>query len=273
MKRQKPPRSYKAVMHSLAQVWRIERVVAEESIWQLGLSSMESLPLENIRIAVWNLWKGAAGISFEHDYRILCYRSDLVLTQEALLSQRSIHVFCEPGFHVVHAASYMRKDRLRDGVMTVSRVSPDPSRLVRVVCKYPEPVLKTPKVALVSFYPIAGMTTELMVVNIHATLIRLKSAAVEEMEHLLAHLPDHKGPILLAGDFNTFTAGYLKAVHSVLMQVGLEYIAIPNDPRAPTQALDQVFCRGLDVQHIEVDTTIKQSDHFPILLTVSCRSS
>ena len=273
MKRQKPQRSYKVVMQSLAQVLRIERVSPEESIWQLGSPGLNALPRDDIRVSIWNLCKGAAGISFEHDYRLLCYQSDLILTQEALLSKRSINVFCEPGFKVVHAASYVRKDRLRDGVMTVSRVAPDPSKMIRVVCKYPEPLLKTPKVALVSFYPIENSKYPLMVVNLHATLIRLKSAAIEEMEHLLSHLPSHQGPILLAGDFNTFTSGYLKAVGSVLQRLSLDYIPIPNDPRPRTQALDQVFCRGLEVHSIAVDTTVKNSDHFPLLLKLSYRGN
>jgi len=167
----------------------------------------------------------------------------------------------------------MRRDRLRDGVMTVSRAGPDPDRLYRIICKYPEPFLKTPKVALVSFYSLEGSSEPLMIVNLHATLIRRKSAAVEEMEHLLQYLPDHRGPMLLAGDFNTFSQGYLKAIHSVLRKLGLEYVRIAKDPRPQTQALDQVFCRGVDVHSIEVDTTIKNSDHFPILLTMSCQKS
>jgi endonuclease/exonuclease/phosphatase (EEP) superfamily protein YafD len=77
--------------------------------------------------------------------------------------------------------------------------------------------------------------------------------------------------MLLAGDFNTFSPGYLKAIHSVLAKLSLEYVPIKSDPRPRTQALDQVFCRGLDVHAIEVDTTIKNSDHFPIFLTISCK--
>ncbi len=273
MKRQSPPRSYKAVINSLAQVWRIEPVNSQEAIWQLGTPTLDALPQNGIRVAIWNMCKGAGGLLFEHDYRLLCYRSDIILTQEALLSQRSIRVFCEPGFRVVHAASYMRRDRLRDGVMTVSRVAPDPHRLHRVICKYPEPILKTPKAALVSFYPLIDSQESLMIVNLHATLIRLKSAAIEEMEHLIAHLPEHKGPILLAGDFNTFSSGYLKAVHSILKKLSLEHIPISDDPRPKAQALDQVFSRGLDIHSIHVDTTIKNSDHFPLFLTMSYKKS
>jgi endonuclease/exonuclease/phosphatase (EEP) superfamily protein YafD len=268
LRKQTPKRSYRAVIDALKQVWKIDGIPEGDAVWKLGTPDMESFDPKNIRVTVWNLCKGAGGVLFEHDYRSLCYRSDLILTQEALLSKKSIRVFCERGFETIHAASYKRRDGLRDGVMTVSRVAAL-GEVKRIVCKYPEPFFKTPKVALVKFFHLEGAQHPLMVINIHATLVRLKSAAVEEMQHLLSHLPAHEGPVLLAGDFNTFTPGYLKAVSSVLNKIGLKYVDIPNDPRPKTQALDQVFCRGLVVKNLRIDTDVKNSDHFPIVMTLS----
>ena len=59
------------------------------------------------------------------------------------------------GFETIHAASYKRRDGLRDGVMTVSRVASIGASM-RIICKYPEPVLRTPKAALFKFYQIEG---------------------------------------------------------------------------------------------------------------------
>lgn len=265
VRRQTPKRSYRAVIESLKQVWRIERVGEEDGLWLLGAPESVEFADDRIRVSVWNMCKGVGGELFEHDYRSLCYRSDLILTQEALLSKRSIETFCEQGFQTIHAASYKRRDGLRDGVMTVSRVASHQGTPKRVICKYPEPLLKTPKAALIQTFPMAGGKS-LMVINIHATLIRLKAAAVEEMEHLLTHLPKHDGPILLAGDFNTFTPGYLRAVSLVLQRLGLKYVPIPDDPRPKTQALDQVFLKDLEVTRISIDTSIRNSDHFPIIM-------
>lgn len=271
VKTQGVKRDYRAVIESLKQVWRIEHVSEAESLWQLGEPELQVLPSERLRVAVWNMCKGVGGELFEHDYRALCYRSDLVLTQEALLSHRSMQTFCEPGFHAAHAASYKRRDGLRDGVMTVSRTAPCLESSKRVICKYPEPLLKTPKAALIQRFPLSGTNETLMVINVHATLIRLVAAAVEEIEHLVAHFPQHNGPIILAGDFNTFTAGYLKAVSHVLAKLGLHYVPIPNDPRKKTQALDQVFVKGLDITAIQVDTNVRNSDHFPLIVDMKVR--
>jgi endonuclease/exonuclease/phosphatase (EEP) superfamily protein YafD len=208
--------------------------------------------------------KGAGGLLFEHDFRVLMYSADLVLTQEALISERSLRTYSLPGFQAIHGASYRRLDGLRDGVMTLTRANAG-SHMQRIVCKYPEPIFKTPKAALVSFFDWAGIDRPVMVVNIHATLVRSKRGAMDEIGHLVEHLPDHDGPIILAGDFNTFTRGYLEGVAQVLGGLGLHLIKIGDDPRSRTSALDQIFVRGLKVRWLTVDTTIKNSDHFPLI--------
>jgi endonuclease/exonuclease/phosphatase (EEP) superfamily protein YafD len=154
-------------------------------------------------------------------------------------------------------------DFLRDGVMTLARMMTNEAPQ-RILCKYPEPVLKTPKAALVTSYALGHCDERLMVVNIHATLIRTIKRAVEELDHLIHHLPQHQGPIIFAGDFNTFTPKYFKAVAGKLEELGLCYVPIPGDPRRPVDHLDQLFVRGLTVKEIWVETRIRSSDHFPI---------
>jgi len=264
----KPKRSYRAVIESLRQVWKIEHVREAECLWRAGKASSTAITEPVLRVAVWNLCKGAGGRLFEHDYRVVCYRSDLVLTQEALLSERGISTYTEPGFTAIHAASYKRRDGIRDGVMTASRFHVEEPAL-RIVCKYPEPIFQTPKVALVTYYKIAGVDKRLMVVNIHATLVRRVEGATEEMLHLISQLPDHDGPILFAGDFNTFTSCYLGVVSRVLRRLDLRLVEIPNDPRPEIGALDQIYVRGLDVQRVSVDTNVRNSDHFPLFVELA----
>jgi endonuclease/exonuclease/phosphatase (EEP) superfamily protein YafD len=141
--------------------------------------------------------------------------------------------------------------------------------LRRIQCKYPEPFLKTPKVALVQKFPLAGQDCQLLVINIHATLIRSVKATIEEMQHIISFLPHHDGPVIFAGDFNTFSSKYLTAICQELKAYGLNLVPIENDPRAKTQALDQVFVRDLKVISIKIEDTYLNSDHFPIFLTVS----
>ncbi len=267
-KKSKPRRDYRDVLRSLTKVLKINRLV-KEPIWISGAAERESWGPWPLRVTIWNIFKGSGGEHFYNDLRLLCFESDLVLLQEALLSHRSMEELSLEGFLGVHGCSYERADKLRDGVMTLARMQPLASPL-RVLCKYPEPLLKTPKAALLTRYRVGPKPHEVLtVVNIHATLIRTTKRAQEELEHLIASLPLEEGPLIFAGDFNTFTPKYFRAVAESLAKIGLKYVSIPNDPRRGLDHLDQLFVRGIEVSRIEVDTRIHSSDHFPIRATLS----
>ncbi len=258
----KPRRPYRQILQSLGKVVKINREIATP-VWLCGNAEHNEWGAWPLRLTIWNMFKGLGGEHFYNDFRLLSFQSDLVLLQEALLSRRSLMELSPDGFLGVHGASYERIDSLRDGVMTLARMMTSEAPQ-RILCKYPEPVLKTPKAALVTSYALENGPEGLMVVNLHATLIRTIKRAVEELDHLIHQLPLHQGPIIFAGDFNTFTPRYFKAVAGKLEELGLHYVPIPGDPRRPVDHLDQLFVRGLQVKEIWVDTRIKSSDHFPI---------
>lgn len=262
LKSVKPRRPYRHVLRSLSKVVKINRQV-ETPVWLSGHAEHASWGPWPLRLTIWNMFKGHGGEHFYNDFRLLSFQSDLVLLQEALLSRRSLMELSPEGFLGVHGASYERADHLRDGVMTLARMMTDEAPQ-RILCKYPEPVLKTPKAALVTCYALPHSSDRLMVVNIHATLIRTIKRAVEELDHLMNQLPQHQGPIIFAGDFNTFTPRYFQAVAGKLEELGLQYVPIPGDPRRQMDHLDQLFVRGLTVKEVWVETKIRSSDHFPI---------
>lgn len=264
---QKPKRAYKDVWRSLSKVLKINRDVTSP-IWYSGEAEREEWGPWPLRVTIWNIFKGSGGEHFYNDLRLLCFESDLLLLQEALLSHRSMDELSLEGFLGVHGCSYERADKLRDGVMTLARMKPGDSPK-RVLCKYPEPVLKTPKAALLTQYRYGPREEDVLsVVNIHATLIRTIARAQEELEHLIARLPMGDGPLIFAGDFNTFTPRYFRAVVATLEKIGLRFVPIPGDPRRKLDHLDQLFVRGIEVLAVEVDTRIHSSDHFPIRATL-----
>ena len=260
--RVKPRRLYRQVWNSLNQVAKINRHI-ENPIWLSGHAEHDSWGKSPLRLTIWNIFKGHGGEHFYNDFRLLIFQSDILLLQEALLSPRSLQELSPNGFLGVHGAAYERADKLRDGVMTLSRMELE-ANPQRILCKYPEPLLKTLKTALVTLYSLGPGRPKLMVINIHATLIRTIKRAVEELDHLIAQLPCHEGPMIFAGDFNTFTPRYFKAVVLKLKQLGLRHVPIPEDPRRAVDHLDQLFVRHIRVKDIHVDTQVKSSDHFPI---------
>lgn len=261
-RRIKPRRPYRQVLRSLSKVVKIKRDI-DHPIWLSGQAEHQVWGAWPLRLTIWNIFKGNGGEHFYNDFRLLSFQSDLILVQEALLSRRSMQELSPSGFLGVHGASYERLDKLRDGVMSLGRMNLDQSPQ-RILCKYPEPLLKTPKAALITHYRLAARQETLMVINIHATLIRTIKRAVDELEHLIEHLPEHQGPLIFAGDFNTFTPRYFKAVAGKLERLGLQYVAIADDPRRSMDKLDQLFVRDIRVVKAWVDTKIRSSDHFPI---------
>jgi endonuclease/exonuclease/phosphatase family metal-dependent hydrolase len=266
MPNHRPPRPYGQLIRSLRNAWKFESI-SGTPFWHDGAAATAGLNA-NFRIGIWNICKGAGGRMFEHDYRCLAYQSDIVALQEALLSPRSLRTFCEPGFEVVHAGSYVRSDQLRDGVVTASR-SKFSAQKLRIICKHPEPVFKTPKIAFASWHPIPSKDTSLMLVNLHATLVRGAKRAADEMKSLLEALPPHRGPAVLCGDFNTFTKIHFQTVAKILRDYGFEHVPIINDPRKPTGNLDHAFLRGLRLESAQILTTVQSSDHFPLLISLS----
>ncbi len=264
IKAKKVKRPYKVLLKSLVKVWRIEPVYEHKAFQFFGKSKNTHLDPKLIKLGVWNLCKGAGDIHFEHDCKILIKRCDIFLGQEALFSEASIKLFSLPNYSGVHAASYVRADDLKDGVVTIShsKISGIPKR---IICKYPEPIFHTPKVAMYNFFNLQDTHEKLLVVNLHATLVRTIKGAQEELHHLISHLPEHSGPMILAGDFNTLSPQYLKAIERDLKKIDLSKVELQDDHRSMFSSLDYVFTRQLKTVKAMVDFSIKSSDHFPLI--------
>ena len=259
------------MIESVRQVVKIEHITDAEAIWIWGEPSKKCLSQE-FSFSVWNVWKQSGGEDFEREFQLLAEQSELVLAQEVLLTKRAIKFFAGADFQAVHGATYRRLDGLRDGVMTLSKAyrSKEPQR---IVSKTVEPLLKTTKAALLTYYQVRASDetsfSELAVVNIHCNLIRTPKTAKNEVLRLVEILSEHEGPIIFAGDFNTFSKAYLREISKALDVLGVVQVKIEKDPRKPIGQLDQIFTRGLKIISIDVDTSYKKSDHFPIICRVS----
>ncbi|MFW7381610.1 MAG: endonuclease/exonuclease/phosphatase family protein [Oligoflexus sp.] len=262
MKNTKPKRSYRKVVSSLYQVLKIDPNLQDE-FWYRGQPSQEHVSEGRIRLGIWNIFKGNGGIHFLRDYQRFVQDRDLVLIQEALVSQQSIQQYWHEGFELTHCGSYQRMDGLRDGVMTLSRFPRlhEPSRVKSV---YAEPIFRTPKVTLITRYELKP-GVHLTVANVHSTLFRSVKRATEEMTEILTPLSRYEGPLIVAGDFNTFRGPYLKRLVENMAECGLNHVSFPQDPRrSDIQKLDHIFVRDLFVERAKVESRICSSDHFPL---------
>jgi len=151
------------------------------------------------------------------------------------------------------------------GVLNLSLDSPSKA------CAYTElePWLRLPKSALYALYPLSN-GQQLAVVNIHAVNFTYGTEEYHrQLKVLVDELSQHQGPVIVAGDFNSWSEQRLKVMSESLSAVGLKEVNYTSDNRTQFITglpLDHVFYRGLKLEKAEAPIS-DASDHNPILVT------
>lgn len=212
-----------------------------------------------IRVLNWNVQK-KHGSAWRHDFDRLATDADLVLMQEASLGHHA-----DPGLaagrHATFAPGYRSRGRVT-GVLTLSRNEP------LVTCSFTsrEPWLRTPKSTGITAYALAGSDETLAVVNLHAVNFALGLSDYRaQFARVLEVLHDHPGPIILAGDFNTWRGRRLTVVTELASALELRAVSFADDERVRFfgQPLDHIYVRNLELRQSGTDS-VTTSDHNPM---------
>jgi len=217
-----------------------------------------------IRMATWNLHK-ESDKGWQKDLRALSRASDIVLLQEVTLNPEVRELLRDVDLDWVMASSFAFGDD-DIGVLSASRVRPLKSCTQRVV----EPVLRLPKSAVISWFGLVGSTDTLAVVNVHAINFSLSvESYTQQMRAIGDALATHTGPVIFAGDFNTWSAARTQVVADVAQRLGLEEIKFAEDKRTLFfgKQLDHILVRGLRVVSASA-IPVTSSDHNPVTATL-----
>ena len=157
--------------------------------------------------------------------------------------------------------------RYRDaeaGVLTAGRAD------LQDICmqRFREPVLNTPKTSLLTRFTLSD-GGQLVVANLHAINFTTDATPfLESWQELEAILKPHNGPLIVAGDFNTWSAERQAMVVNTTRRMGLEPVHFPSDQRTRIfdRAIDHVYFRGL-VPVEAIVYAVKTSDHNPMRVT------
>jgi endonuclease/exonuclease/phosphatase (EEP) superfamily protein YafD len=229
-----------------------------------GVTQLAKLDSRSIRLSTWNIHKeGDAG--WQDDLRALAANSDILLLQEMTLQPAAQDILQSAGLRWVMASSFSYED-YDVGVLTAARVEALASCTQRVV----EPLLRLPKSAVVSWFAAAGKSETLAVVNVHAINFSLSTDAYRaQMSALADALAPHQGPIILAGDLNTWSAARMKVVDDVAIRLGLTEVALAKDERTLFlgRQVDHILTRGLRVLAARA-VAVTSSDHNPVTATL-----
>ncbi|MEM6674568.1 MAG: endonuclease/exonuclease/phosphatase family protein [Planctomycetota bacterium] len=184
------------------------------------------------------------------------------------------------GYAGHHGASFRRGLVGPDeGVMTVGRVAT--SAVHRVRSSQRELMVLTPKAALISLYPLDDGQT-LCLVNVHGLNFdpsgRQLARQLDELRSLVEHLP---GPLIVAGDFNTWNEPRMGAVLDLAHALDLVevYPDYPGGKKGDIPAervrravgldrrlhLDRLYVRGLRPVHAAWLEQLECSDHVALI--------
>lgn len=229
-------------------------------IWSSDVRALDELAGAEIRVLVWNVQKGRKD-DWVGDFRSMSSASDLVLLQEAHLREEFASGLVDlPRWDMVDSWNFLG---MPTGVLTASTAAPISVRAL----ERREPLLRTDKSALLTEYRLAGSRQTLLVANVHAINFTPNTRAFRAQLMAIAELVrEHRGPVILCGDLNTWRAGRRAIVDAMAASLGLIEVAFVGPRKTFGRfPLDHVFYRDLELLDADVPA-LRSSDHNPLLV-------
>ena len=213
-----------------------------------------------LNVLVWNIYKQNRP-NWHASLQTLVEGKQLVLLQEASMTPELLHWIEDNQWFGSQVDAFKAFDTTA-GVLNLSYDTPD------LACAYTElePWLGLPKSALYATYPLTNGQS-LAVVNIHAVNFTYGTVEYQrQLDTLVTELLNHQGPIIVAGDFNSWSDARLSVMKQALDKIGVTEVTYQVDNRTQFVTglpLDHVFYRDLVLQKAEAPIT-DASDHNPI---------
>ncbi|MEL7287093.1 MAG: endonuclease/exonuclease/phosphatase family protein [Pseudomonadota bacterium] len=216
-----------------------------------------------LNVLVWNIYKQNRD-NWQQALDAFSANKQLLLLQEASLTDEFKNWLVD-GHWVSNQVSAFKA--LGSGAGVISIAQKEPIRACAYTSK--EPWLRLPKSALNSKYQLSNGET-LAVVNIHAINFTVGTEEyTSQLSVLEKVLKEHKGPILFAGDFNSWSEERLTAMKKALQKANLQEVTFSQDNRTQFITglpLDHVFYRGLTLKNAKAPQS-DASDHNPLLVS------
>lgn len=189
------------------------------------------------------------------------YSLDFLLLQEARLSKKLSSI---AGFPIVSAAN-LSFPGYSSGVVTAANVDPFSTHHIMTLAR--EVFFTTRKTSLITIYRFKDQST-LMIVNIHALNFRSLSWYQLEFSRLYDLIKQHKGPMILAGDFNCWTKPRKTILDAFARSLNLGHVRPKFSRHIKNWAghrLDRIYSRDLIIVNVQALNCESFSDHNPII--------
>lgn len=226
------------------------------------LGHLGALDSNGFSLLSWNMQKGMR-VGWKEDFHRLSYNKDLLIIQEAYLTDAMRRLLQESYHHWDLAFAYEYKDN-KTGVLTASKVEPN------FLCTFrnKEPLIRIPKTILITRYPLSDRNQVVMVANVHLINYTLPVSNFRaQLKQLEKTLSKHRGPLIVSGDFNTWNDERMTVVDTIINRLDLEAVTFSENYRTTVfgHYVDHIYYRGL-IPIKAISVKITTSDHNPLIV-------
>ncbi len=223
----------------------------------LQVANKKTIQSEAARLTVWNIYKGKID-GLAGDLFNFVVSSDVVMIQEWIQTSNLVNLAKTfQNTNATMAAGFWNKDDFMTGVMTAAKSDPTYTEWIR--SQYFEPLIKTPKMALLTEYYFEKLNKHILFINIHGLNRTSTKKFARQMEQIEERIKDYKNPIVFGGDFNTRNKSRTKYLKDWAARNNFKLIQFSNDPRK--KILDYIMTRDLTVTSATLYPSIVTSDH------------
>lgn len=212
---------------------------------------------------IWNLHKGQDQ-GWKEALQQYSHNTDFLLLQE-VSNQQHLPTLLQQQFpYFIHTTGFEYK-KTQSGVAILSKNTAQ--SFCTTLTK--EPIILVPKTAILANYPLTNGKS-LVVVNVHSINFEYTTTQWRlQLQQLINLVATHSGPIVFAGDFNSWNKKRIQLLTQLMQKQGLHEITPNPDDRLRfiSYPLDHIFVRGLTTIHAYTLQT-QSSDHNPLILTV-----
>jgi endonuclease/exonuclease/phosphatase (EEP) superfamily protein YafD len=217
-----------------------------------------------IELLVWNVQK------FENPSALKWLKethSHIILTQESIASVQQKFAG-ELKATNTFAPGYRTFNNETSGVGIVTTLE----TLMSCAWQHKEPWLLTPKATLVSALRTADQV--MIAVNLHAVNFSVGTQELQDqLDAISKVIAQYNGPILVAGDFNTWSQARTEVLERFIQQHDLTAAKFEPDHRVRpfSYPLDHILTKNLKVVAAQSEHS-ELSDHAPLIMTINATS-
>ncbi len=221
---------------------------------------------ENFTILCWNVAKLTLHSSYQEYLKSIIEDDsvDILLLQEVKKSLATELELCDYSYIL---SPNIQTNKHIFGVLTAFKISCEDE--LSLLTKKRELSYATHKVTLITRHKIS-QDDELVIVNLHAINFVKNSDFHTELENIRLTIKSHKGPMIVAGDFNTWNVKRVEFLREFTYDLSLTEVCFNDNSKQKkvfTNCLDYIFYRGLELIASKVIDAKKISDHNPIVAT------